>query len=297
MPIYEVRSLDVWGNAVDGYEINDQRRIGEVYLRPTDGDPDVLQPLIDAGLLRNLPDDDLQVEISGDGEGIEISELVVEDVLIRDEDENVARDDNGTREVQGERPLLELHRVRLSDGEDADTFWTLEYDGLRDLRGNDYKLIINASFELKKNRWVDGDEPREPILSFGILPMFNAGPGEPDTFDFYFADKKWRKSIGFDPITSEPFKLSKDQISDMLVALDEFMEKGPVMVDRYIAQNYGPQNGYAYELEVLKGKRWNEAPSSAWNTVVVDRDDFGDEVGVVVIDGVEMRVWRADELP
>ncbi len=34
MPLYEARSLDVLGNPVDGYEVNDTRRLGEVYIPP-----------------------------------------------------------------------------------------------------------------------------------------------------------------------------------------------------------------------------------------------------------------------
>lgn len=47
---YEVRSLDVWGNARDGYEVNNSFRVGEVVV-PEDGD--VIQALLDAGHLRD----------------------------------------------------------------------------------------------------------------------------------------------------------------------------------------------------------------------------------------------------
>ncbi len=63
MPIYSVRSLDVLGNPVDGYEVNDTRRLGEVYLRPealeratSDADTnEILQALANRGWLIEDP--------------------------------------------------------------------------------------------------------------------------------------------------------------------------------------------------------------------------------------------------
>jgi hypothetical protein len=49
---YRVVSLDVWGNAEDGYEVNDTRTAGYVELANDADDRDVLDVLIDHGYLR-----------------------------------------------------------------------------------------------------------------------------------------------------------------------------------------------------------------------------------------------------
>jgi hypothetical protein len=282
MPLYEVQSLDVWGNARD---------IGEIYLSPTDiaideepGRP-VMNALVDAGFLGEYAReayarDEIQVE--ADEESVQITETVNE-------------------EIEGEKPLLNLDRVRLTWNEGlAEPFWSVVIQ-VPGFHHEDYELHVRASYMVEVLKWQDGYTPREneiPLLIFYVKPMVNGEPtaeGGPDSFQFYFAEKKWMKRIGFDPITSEPIKLSGDQVADLLVSLDKFMEEGPVERVRYLAQNHGPQSGYAFEY--TGAGKWNEATDYQWDTVVVDRDDFGEEVGVVVINGVEMRVWEADELP
>lgn len=65
MPIYFVRRLDIVGNPVDGYEVNDSRDAGEVYIQPQSAfrdDPTtaaapydyaIVEALVDGGLLSN----------------------------------------------------------------------------------------------------------------------------------------------------------------------------------------------------------------------------------------------------
>jgi hypothetical protein len=48
---YEVRSLDVWGNARDGFEVNNSFRAGHVEVPPHASDRDFLRALRDGGFL------------------------------------------------------------------------------------------------------------------------------------------------------------------------------------------------------------------------------------------------------
>ena len=239
MPIYEVQSLDVWGNARDGYEINDQRRIGEIYLRPTDiaegGDLDIIRNLVNAGYLGEYAptafrDGDLLLEVGE--EDIEVLELVLEDVEV-EPDDDLEQTSGDAVQHEGERPLLHLSHDRQTWNEgNAEPFWKT-VEPVMGYHHEDYELHITASYMVDHSTWVDGDTKREneiPLIIFTVKPMIRGEPtaeGGPDSFQFFFRDKKWKKRIGFDPITSEPIKLSGDQVADLLVSLDKLMEEGP----------------------------------------------------------------------
>jgi hypothetical protein len=49
--MYEILSFDVWGNAAEGFEVNNQFRRGEIYLRPHETALDVVRQLIEHGAL------------------------------------------------------------------------------------------------------------------------------------------------------------------------------------------------------------------------------------------------------
>ena len=112
-----------------------------------------------------------------------------------------------------------------------------------------------------------------------------------------------------------------DDAQKARVAMDAFLERGgegpadPAFVEPltrkapaekskanvFLAQTYGPQSGYAYEIDLDNFDKngdplnWTDAHTDDWDHVLVDLEDFGAEVGVIVLDGVEMRVWeRAD---
>jgi len=51
VPVYSVRSLDVLGNPVDGYEVNDSRALREVYIPPSSADAAPWERVIVAALV------------------------------------------------------------------------------------------------------------------------------------------------------------------------------------------------------------------------------------------------------
>ena len=301
MPTYEVLSLDVWGNASDGYEVNDQHRAGQVYIQPTEDDLGIVLALIRDGFLNEEAESHFNaggLSVSDEGEGYELAEQEEE------------LDEEGNEVDGGFRPFFQLNEVRLTyDG--GFPFWKTTLERF-ELKNSDPHLVEVTAFFI--------DAKTGPVLEFRLasrLPRARAGhaPGHrtpQDIFQFWF--KNWahedtsakiplidrrptRKAgpIGFDPWTSDELVLTAQQMQDCLVALDKAMESQDELVlegDRFLAQSYGPQGGYAYEF---MGERWNEAPNDAWDNVVVGKEDFGEEVGVVVIDGHEMRVWKAAE--
>jgi hypothetical protein len=71
MPRYEVRSLDTWGNSVDGYEGNNSHRLGEVFISTEATGAFVVEALIEAGHLnreavRMFELGDLELDDQGD---------------------------------------------------------------------------------------------------------------------------------------------------------------------------------------------------------------------------------------
>ena len=70
--LYEVCSLDVWGNAEEGYDVKDVYKIGVVELDEDMADSEILQACVDQGFL-----DDCAVELgeveTSDGAFITIS--------------------------------------------------------------------------------------------------------------------------------------------------------------------------------------------------------------------------------
>ena len=63
---YVVCSLDVWGNADDGYDVNDSHCVGHIELDPEISDQAVIQALIDQGFL--TPNAIELAEIDGQGD-------------------------------------------------------------------------------------------------------------------------------------------------------------------------------------------------------------------------------------
>lgn len=65
---YFVRSLDVWGNEKDGYEVNDSYTCGSITVNEEPSDYDIIQALLTNGLLIEHPVSEYlkQVTIEGD---------------------------------------------------------------------------------------------------------------------------------------------------------------------------------------------------------------------------------------
>lgn len=139
MARYEVRSVDVWGNAVDGFEVNNSFLVGEVSVRPVEqigvreggGDRDLVQALVRAGFLgtnamNQLEEGNLELEDNYDGL-TEISEPEVAWAAVSESGEQryldlneganyddaaeLCDEDETPEEVTSNRPLLQLYRM------------------------------------------------------------------------------------------------------------------------------------------------------------------------------------------
>ncbi len=248
MPIYLVHSLDVWGNPVDGYEINEERDIGEVYIpvrHEEENDVSIIAALVERRFLSSTAQrafDDERILIGGapGDEDIEIFErdtalsAVNEDGEERFiESERDLTDHDVAQTINDDRPLFHLVKTKLK-WERLSSFYRLVLP-VKCMHMEDYELRIVASYG------QEGKNP--PVISFLVSPYaLNGQPvsdAESDEFDFYLAD--WVKGdstttsfpknkkagrIGFDPLTSEELYLTKDQLSDLMVHLDHFLEKG-----------------------------------------------------------------------
>lgn len=221
MPVYNVNTLDVWGNAVDGFEVNNQFSAGTVYVPPNG---DVVQILVDAGHLNESAlaehsADTLQVE-HGDGT-IEISETQT--------DEAAPEDGEGEMEVvSAQFPLLILEEARLTHDPMFPVWRTsVKRSELKGVRGRrlafPYTLDVIASL----------DSPTEPrVIRFEVsasLSRTHSGGGrtpESDSFDFWYADwVRGKGKIGVDLFSSEELDLGADHVR-LLVAIDSFLETG-----------------------------------------------------------------------
>ena len=72
MAKWNVYSLDVWGNAEDGYEVNDRSKVGSIDIDSTFSDNQLLKALVDAGIATMKKSDKNHIQIDGDDEWISI---------------------------------------------------------------------------------------------------------------------------------------------------------------------------------------------------------------------------------
>lgn len=255
MPLFEIHTLDVWGNAAEGFEINNEFRAGTIYIPPIE-DFDVVAALVDEDHLdaRALEEHEagtLQVEY-GDGT-IEISETDVE-IAVETRDGHRWLDVNGTLEEvralavedglleegespddivesEDQRPLLILNEIRLTyDG--GVPFWR-ERRVVPASPGNmtpdEHDLEIIASIDSRT-------EPRVITISVAAgtahdvsEPVVGAPAPVEDSFDYWFADwmKKRDKPLGFDSLTRRALEFESDQDEQgFLVALDHYFATG-----------------------------------------------------------------------
>ncbi len=241
MPIYEVRSLDVLGNPVDGYEVNDTRRLGEVYLPPgSTYDEGVINALVEKGFLTENA-----VEL------LHANELAVEDVddQIEVQTREVAfsgdNDNDGARfiEMAPDAPpnSAKYRRAQESAERALEEGETLQFDeGYRPwlnlMNLQEYVKGLKPFWSTKFKRFGQF-EPIEIVASISpdfLHIQFEVGPGgigsgSDDEFNWHLADWNRRPTFGFDPITSEEIRPTTDQLAEILVALDHFMETGKRM--------------------------------------------------------------------
>lgn len=316
MPRYTVRSLDVWGNAVDGYNINNQFKNGEVLLRLDASEQEIVEALVHAGHLNKtalemLKEGSLQVSDDSDGETIIITENDADEAVINGETGELEYDaavdeERGDRveEVVGEKPLLNLESAYDPENEQAEPFWRAELTGptIWELRAD--REHIEGTRETKRGKkgtlrvesWVDGE-------FFGTFDF-------PDDFedDVVLGIGKEHVLRGQPNEVVGTTKLTEEQT----VALEAFLDRGKAMpemlkvpavnvsgkITKFIAAQR-PENGYAYTVDIdnlyddgVPVRNWTEVENDTWEQSVVDHSDFGQEVGVVIIDGREYHVWE-----
>lgn len=214
MPFYTVYSLDVWGNPVDGFEVNDRFKQGKIYLRPglaSGVPPDAeLRGVVDVLIKENFLNDlaleafdrgDLQVTDFGYG-SFELAELEAD------------AEEDGDEVTEAHKPILSLEEEadRERSGDGVHYFWSAELTPALDIQAyfDDEELSFWVSA-------VDAKLEREGVVDF-----------------FRYDLKAWtaKPRFGMDPITGEELDApTKAQVTEILVALDYFMERGKAHPD------------------------------------------------------------------
>ncbi len=183
MPIYEARSLDVLGNPVDGYEVNDYRALGEVYLSPTaletatsdvEDSNSILRELAAKGWLPERPHAPEQIE----WEGV-------------DQDLIVYAPDNAWAGFIGDEPrfisMMEPPRLGLTGG-------------ARNRQIERDRAAAEA--KLRTDETLDMVEGRRPVLELAHQEWRGDGGPDADGVEFwntvieYKHDKKTYRKVG-----------------------------------------------------------------------------------------------------
>ncbi len=241
MPLYEARSLDALGNPVDGYEVNDTRNLGEVYINPLAAESmlnegNIPYTLVDAGLLGGAVEVDAR---SSD----DVTFVVLEEAFARSWPDGgtsfieVMSQDGRARErmrqklerelkmngegaelevVDGYRPVLSLEPQFISDNIAEEEFWSSDPE--RHLASlthpNGWRTYIELAF----------DEESQRIQARVLVDDGNTS----DAFEWQFVDWRKKPSLGWDPVSSEEIVPTKSQMEQILVAMDAFLESGAV---------------------------------------------------------------------
>lgn len=266
MPIYEARSLDVNGNPVDGYEVNDTRSLGEVYVQPASLFDDdmtadaagwsdaIIAALVDRKWLsvnapRMLEAGELELEFN-DRE-VTISEF--EEAFVAQLDD--ALKDRFLEMVPVPRPtgqrrshLEDRLADQLEEGEELgeqgghrpiialEEQWTT--DQIRDGKHQVWegRVLVPAAggnmtpdeHEILIVVMYDEEGAR---LGIDVTVLSRDGMTDPDhvgaddSFEWPLADWQRSPTLGFDPLTSEELEPTKQQLEEILVSLDAYLEK------------------------------------------------------------------------
>jgi hypothetical protein len=239
MPRYEVSSLDVWGNAVDGYDVNNQFREGTLLIRPGAGDADLVKALVDNGYLNRAA---IGAFVTGDlevGDNVDFLEISEPDPTFSAVDENgearyldantraqaeaQLQDGEQVEDVQGMRPVLHLELIQGESGAKPFLVKLFTYDqlyrALHEPRGWYPKSAVvelravpgkASSKDLLVESWVNGDYYNE--LELGGLEG---------------------AELGIDP-NGSVIKGWTDINSQARVAMDAFLERGGVGLPTFV---------------------------------------------------------------
>lgn len=223
MPLYRVSTPDVWGNAVEGYEVNDQRAAGEVYVRPGTGDEELVGVLIDAGHLRPAArqafrDGALQVDAPGFDGDVTITENDPQWAAVdpeaaeqrwlgassRAEAEAQLEEGEEAEEVVGERPILLLSA--LEGHPQGAPVWS--------------GVVDDATVEVFRGA------PNFRRVVVAVASTAHWTVGSADTFEVGLGDWLHGSLQGelFHPGTGEPLRLSDAQEAEALL---DYWEQTP----------------------------------------------------------------------
>lgn len=259
--LYEVIDyFDVWGNPVSGYDVNDQRRAGEISVRatvdrrspsqpdPYDDDRRIVEAMIEAGhlgkqALEYFDSGILQVESPGDF--IEISETeegwinleegtwVDRPVTFTAEEVAEAEDDGYTAanyELRADqKPLFGLHSIDSDD--DAKPFWR----DLVETYGEHFEgeQKPQATLELRAN---PEKMERKTRSGKGVLRVESHVDGEYfGTFNFpdqFHDDTQIGIAADGGIVALEPD--GDVELQELKVALDAFLERGGVGAKEFL---------------------------------------------------------------
>lgn len=222
MPVFRVFALDVWGNAAEGFEVNNQFRRGTVFIANPSERDEVVAALRAHSSWGDEPDDEVSVWLVGDGD-LEVSET---------ERTWAAVDRHGNQRWLGIDDDLTLEEI-LADPE--------AYGLNRGGRGRDRDLdeepeIVEATRPLYNLTSYEPDEPdREKIVraykDAGFIEFYFAG----DYFALALLDEDapahvvilgpetWLESSGEQWEASVRLTLPKRLVDRISVALDAFL--------------------------------------------------------------------------
>lgn len=259
MPKYTVTDyFDVWGNAVDGYEVNNQSSGPEVMIRGEATDEQFVKALIEAGALAKnalalFEDGELMVGDDG-GDGIEISERETawsrqeghgDTAYVEDSDAYLAEDytpeqvaaEEGEGEpddyavVVGHRPILGLHPEY--NELDAKPFWRDVVETYGERFVGDRPGAHEAVLELRAAPEKLEGHRKTPVKghkSYGVLKVEAHVDGEYfGTFDFpddFENDTPLGLAVHGGVVALE--EGGDVDIQELKVALDVFMDRGGV---------------------------------------------------------------------
>jgi hypothetical protein len=241
---------------IDGYEVNDTRRLGEVYVQPyllfvddmtADAaalDVSIVAALVDrkwlsVGAPRLLEEGRLQFDHQGDGlVTIEEQETAFVGDVGYSNPRYIAIAPVGAAAFERARSQAER---RLEPGENL-----LTGDGFRPIleleqqfTSDDIRHGPGRSLVWETKTPVPASEgnmtPDEHTLHIEVVYSTESGrigtvvtvldSGLSDDFEWNLADWQRRPTLGFDPLTTEELTPTQKQLEEILVSLDAFLEK------------------------------------------------------------------------
>ncbi len=242
MPLYTAFSVDVWGNPIDGWEVNAQRELGEIYISTVDEawrgyadafDQYLVQRLVDRGWLKAgtadlVADGEIFVEDDADGNCV-VRSRVTAFAAVEEDQATIEEGGSGRfiSMVEAPHTAAQFDRARQNAAQDLNQGQTLE-----EVLG-DYPLIELEPQMLTFDQagscvfWTQSRKNLKISAEFdeGRIGFVVNTHGQIDRFEWDFAEWRERPRFGFDPITSKELPApTKAQLAEVFVAMDKYLE-------------------------------------------------------------------------